>query len=310
MPDSMTMARFSLSQQHPITLGWADERVRLAALARDHDNDVMLSTDLGVARIRRDRFAPGRPVEVMLNRWVTVGPDLEAMLSMRYEGGDPDLPFVDASVLSRAVTASDLDGLAEAARREFGELDPDYLRIWSAEPTDQFPGTWPDKRFLAAPLCDLRDRPVPAELCLRPTADLAHYAEARRAYAAVDAEFPDHRRQAALAAPGRLAELLDASHLFDVRLDDHWVGYVGVRAEGLLGLPGFTVQELVLSEAARGQGRGRHLSTLLARTLPGDREVLIGTIHQANTSSLRAAVAAGRHDVGGWFALPLTRPVA
>ena len=304
LPDTTTLARFTLSQQHPLTFAWADDQSRLAALAHDHEEDILLATDAGVATIRRDRFAPDRPIEVMLNRWLAVAADLEVMLSMRYEGGDPSLPFVDASVLSRAVTPADLPSLASAARTCFGDLDPAYLRIWSAEPADRFPGVGPDKRFLAAPLPELRSAPVPEELRLSPATDLAHYPDAVAAYAAVDARHPDHRRQAALQDRDDLAATLEQGLLFDVLADGRWVGYVAAGRRGKLGLPGFTVHELILAESARGAGLGRHLSTLLARALPGN-DVLIGTIHLSNVAAQRAAHAAGRHDVGGWFDLPL-----
>ncbi|MFC7622893.1 hypothetical protein [Microlunatus sp. GCM10028923] len=305
LPDPMTLARFSLAQQHPITSGWADDQVRLAGLAVEHEDDLMLATDLEVATLRRDRFAPDRPIEVMLNRWLPATPDLMVMLSMRYEGGDPRLPFVDASALSRAVTVDDLDPLTKAARQTFGDLNPLYLRIWSAEDHDHFPGAAGDKRFLAAPLRRLRDADVPDGLRLQPATALDHYAEAEAAYAAVDARFPHHPRQARIADRDRLQALIKAGLLFDVVADDAWIGYVGVAAEGKLGLPGYTVQEIVLNEAARGRRRGGALSTLLARTLPGDDQVLIGTIHADNVGSRRGALAAGRIDIGGWFDVPL-----
>lgn len=305
IPDPMTLARFSLAQQHPITADWADDQVRLAGLAADHEDDLMLATDLEVATIRRDRFAPGRPIEVMLNRWLPATPDLMVMLSMRYEGGDPSLPFVDASVLSRAATADDLEPLAAAARECFGDLNPLYLRVWSAEAHDHFPGTAGDKRFLAAPLRLLRDADVPEGLRLQAATDLDHYAEAEAAYAAVDARFPNHPRQAAIASRDRLEKLIEPGLLFDVIADDAWIGYAAVYADGALGLAGYTVSELILTEAGRGRGHGRSLSTLLARTLSGDDEVLIGTIHADNVGSRRGALAAGRIDIGGWFDVPL-----
>ncbi len=309
IPDTMTLARFTLARQHPITVDWVAESVRLAELARDHEDDVMLATDLGVATVRRDRFAPGRPVEVMLNRWLAATAGLEVMLSMRYEGGDVRLPFVDASVLSRSVTPEDLGPLAEAALACFGELRPGYLRVWSAAAPDHFPGAGSDKRFLAAPLRDLRAGPVPERLRLGRATDLDHYAEARAAYAAVDADHPDHRRQASLQDREDLAEVLEAGLLFDVLADDHWSGYVAATATSKLGLPGFTVHELILTESARGAGFGRSLTTLLARALPGnDSQVLTGTIHLDNTGARRAALAAGRLDVGGWFQVPLSDP--
>lgn len=305
LPSATELARFSLAQQHPLTREWANEEVRLAELTDDHNEDVLLATDLEIATIRRDRFAPGRPIELLLNRWVAATPDLDVMISMRYEGGDPGLPFVDASVLSRAVTAADLAPLADVSRACFGTLGPTYLRVWSAEPRNAFPDVLPDKRFLAAPLRDLRSPSVPEGLQLHRATGLAHYVEARSAYAAVDASFPEHPRQASLADQAKLAAALDAGLLFDVLADDQWIGYVAAKAEGKLGLPGFTIQELVLTENGRGNGRGRYLSTLLARGLPGDEDVLVGTVHQNNAAAQRAARAAGRHDIGGWFGVQL-----
>ncbi|HEY6738618.1 MAG TPA: hypothetical protein VI076_07180 [Actinopolymorphaceae bacterium] len=46
-----------------------------------------------------------------------------------------------------------------------------------------------------------------------------------------------------------------------------------------LGMPGYVVRELILTSHGRGRGYGPHLTTLLARALPDDGRVLIGTIH-------------------------------
>ena len=51
---------------------------------------------------------------------------------------------------------------------------------------------------------------------------------------------------------------------------------------------------------------GPALTTLLARALPGsDDQVLVDTIHLDNVGARRAALAAGRVDVGGWFQVRL-----
>lgn len=305
LPDAGTLAALTLAQQHPLTRVWAGDESRLAALADDHDEDLMLAVDLSVARLRRDRFASGHPVELLLNRWLPVGDDLEAMLSMRYEGGDLRYPFVDASVLSRSVTTADFARLADAARFCFGVLGPLRLRIWSAEPAGRFPGTISDQRFLAAPLSDLRSNTSPPDLTLRPAVNLAHYDNARAAYRSVDRSHPNHPRQAAIQDRESLEQSRQAGLLFDVLLGQDWAGYAAILPKGMLGLPGFTVQELILAEHARGRGLGRHLSTLLARIAPDDEGVLIGTIHRDNLGSLGAASDAGRHDVGGSFYIPL-----
>ena len=71
------------------------------------------------------------------------------------------------------------------------------------------------------------------------------------------------------------------------------------------GMRGFIVVELLIDDTYRGQGYGRHMSTLLANALPGDDLFLIGTIHRHNTAAYHAALSAGRIDVGGEIVIPL-----
>lgn len=306
VPDARVLAGYLLDQQHPLTQNWASPADRLDALARELVADITMMSDLDFATWRRDLFAPELPAEVMLNRWVTVADDLRAMLSMRYEGGDLDLPFVQATVLSRAVdSVAALHALAAAALAVYGVLGPHYLRVWSAKPANHFPATRQDKRFLAAPLDRLRRAPLPPGLRASPTADLARYDQVYEAYEAVDVEHPHHSRQAAIETRDALEESRQSGTLFDVLIDDAWSGYIAATAGGRLGLPGFTIQELVLVESARGRSLGRYLSPLLARALPDSHGVLIGTVHHDNIGARRAALNAGRIDVGGWSTVTL-----
>ncbi len=230
------------------------------------------------------------------------------MLSIRYEGLDVSKPFVDATVTSRPLTESDFDAMVAAALEAYGSLQPRYVRIWSREPFGTFARAGADKRFVAAPLTDLRTSTEPPDdLELVTSTDLRHYDDARAAYDAVDEAHPDHRDQAQLQSRESFEDCLEEGELFDVTVGGAWAGYVAVAAEGeTLGLPAYVVQELVLAERARGRGLGRYLATLLARALPeaGDVSVLLGTVHQDNHGALSAALEGGRVDVGGWLQLP------
>jgi GNAT superfamily N-acetyltransferase len=145
---------------------------------------------------------------------------------------------------------------------------------------------------------------TPVRLSLRVTTDLAHYDDACAAYAAVDRLHPQHRSQAAVEPLDDLEELRRAGTLFDVLLDDEWSGYVAAERGHRLGLDGYKIAELILTEAARGRGHGRYLTSLLARELVTGgsdlRTVIIGTIHNDNLGARHAAQRAGRLDVGGW----------
>ncbi|WP_216317930.1 hypothetical protein [Deinococcus aestuarii] len=309
LPTAADLATFSLAAQHPLTRSWADDPTRLALLAEEHAFDLQLATDLDLAGQRAEFLNVGQPPEAFLNRWGEVGPDLSAMLSIRFEGLDREKPFVDASVTSRPLKASDLPALASAGLDVYGAFRPGRLRVWSAAPLDgwtaEVPGTRPDRRVLAAPLAELREREVPDDLTLLPTRDLTRYAHAVAAYAAVDVAHPEHIEQARVMEEEALQEVIEARTMFDVLWKGRWSGYVGALPKPKYGFPAYSVQELLLAPHARGHGLGPHLSTLLARHLPDDGRVLSGTIHGENLGARRAALRAGRHDVGGWTWVPL-----
>ena len=309
VPSARQLAEYTLEAQHPLTRRWVDDATRLDLLTRQHEQlDILLATDLDIAATRVAKFAPGLPPETMLNRWVPIRHDLHALLSMRYEGGDPTKPFVDASWLSRPLRAGDLPDLAAAAREVFGLHQPRYLRLWSAEPVGWIPGTDPDRRFLAAPIELLQPRDVPRGLALVQARNLEHYGDAERAYGAVDSEHPSHVRQAALQSRVALEESVEAGLVFDVTVDGTWAGYAAALAAGQdsLGLPAYVVQDLILAPEFRGRAYGSHLSTLLAQALPDPSRILIGTIHADNRGAIQSATRAGRKDVGGWLQYQFT----
>ena len=306
IPSAEELARWTLERQHPLTRAWVDDARRLAILAEEHAAlDILLAEDLDIAAQRAHRLAPGKPAESMLNRWVAVSNDLHAMFSMRFENLDPARPFVDATPMSRSPEPPDLPALVAAAQEYYGIHHPMYVRLWSAAP--DVDGTVPDRRFLAAPIRELRPQDVPPGLALRPAKSVDHYDEARRAYAAVDADHPDHAEQAILQDHDDLQDAADEGLLFDVTVYDEWAGYAAavIKPDDALGLPAYVVRELVLAPEHRGHGYGPHLSTLLAQALPDPTRILVGTIHQANRSARTAALTAGRHDIGGWLQLPL-----
>ena len=307
VPSAPELARFSLPCQHGFTRRWVDDQARLANLAQAYEFDVRLATDLELAAQRAQRMDVGHPADAFLNRWTTVSADLQAMFSIRFEGLDPDKPFVDATVLSRRFTADDLPALARVGHEGYGRFEPRYLRLWSAAQADAHPGTDRDRRFLAAPLADLAARQhLPAGLTLAPAKDLSRYEDAVAAYASVDETHRDHPAQASIQPAGDLAESIEAGTLFDVLVDGEWAGYVGATRDGGadMGMDAYVVQEIILGPAYRGRRYGSHLTTLLAQRLPDRHRVLVGTIHADNRGALNAALDAGRYDVGGWVQVP------
>lgn len=307
LPTASALARLSLAAQHPASLAWCSEGQRLTNFADEHAFDLQLATDLELAAVRAQRMNPAQPPEAFLNQWLPVLPDLEALLSIRFEGANPGKPFVDASVTSRPVLAADLPALAALAQRTYAGFGPQRLRFWSAALAGAFAGTRPDLRVLAAPLADLQRRPTPPELSLRPTLDTSQLEAAREAYADVDRLHPAHSGQARLLSEEDLLETIEAGTMFDVLYRGKWAGYVGALPKPKHGLNAYSVQELILSSACRGRGYGAALTTLLAQALPESGRVLLGTVHADNRGARQAALQAGRTDIGGWSWLPLLR---
>ncbi|GGK89869.1 hypothetical protein [Deinococcus radiotolerans] len=305
LPSAADLAAFTLEAQHPATHDWLDRAVRLQNLTGEHEFDLQLATDLDLAAQRAEFLNAGPDAPAYLNRWAPVTSDLHAMLSIRFKGLDVTKPFVDVSVTSRPVTRADLPALAEAARA-YADFQPPRLRFWSAAPMTDWPDLDPDRRVLAAPVVDLSSHPVPDGLSLTPTSNTTRYADAQVAYAEVDAAHPHHTNEARLLSSDDLQECIDAGTMFDVHWRGEWAGYAGTLAYPQLGLDAQVVQELLLTPHARGQGLGAALSTLLTRHLPDAGQVLSGTIHGRNRGALGAATRAGRHDVGGWWWVPLT----
>ncbi len=304
LPTAAELAAFTLEAQHPVTHGWLDYAARLGHLTEEHEFDLQLATDLDLAAQRAEFLNAGPAAPAYLNVWTPVTPDLHAMLSIRFLGLDVTKPFVDVSVTSRPVTRADLPALADAAR-VYAPFHPPRLRFWSAAPMGDWADLDPDRRVLAAPVGELRGHPVPDDLILTPTADASRHADAQAAYDAVDAAHPHHPHEARLLSAEDLQECIDAGTMFDVHWRGAWAGYAGTLAHPQLGLDAQVVQELLLAPHARAHGLGAALSTLLARHLPDPAQVLSGTIHGRNRGALNAAARAGRHDVGGWWWVPL-----
>jgi L-amino acid N-acyltransferase YncA len=311
LPNAQELALYTLAAQHPITRTWVPDAERVQRLAENHELDVLLAVDTDIAARRAARFAPHLPPKALLNRWVEVSDDLDAMMSIRFEGEDAKKPFVDSTPLSRAVTHADLPALANVAQKSFARLRPLYIRLWSAESAGYFEECNPDKRFMAGKVEALVQgfMPVPSALVLRPVSSVVNYEHARHAYAAMRNLHPEHAGQASLQSEDDLRESAEAGLLFEVLVDGRWAGYVSATCNSdSLGLPGYVVQELILAPEHRGRGYGRYLTTLLARALPNSEAVLVGTIHADNKGAMQSALSAGRVDVGGWFqvAIPWT----
>lgn len=250
---------------------------------------------------------PGATDRDYLDRWLPMSDDLSVLAGPRFRDRDPDMPFVGIVGGSRAITESDLPALRRAVQAEFSLFSPRYLVVWSGVPAGAWAGTGADNRLLVGSLGTLRQRRTSPELTVQALTDLAFYDDYLAMYAEHGKLYPEHRKQARTQPEADFRELIADGTAWSVVVDGIQGGVVAARPDVASGYRGWTVVELVLAPRFCGRGLGSQLSTLLARSLPdsGGR-FLFGTIHHANLGAYRAAIAAGRQDVGGEVVVPLT----
>lgn len=293
---------------HPWVRDNVSPAVRRSALAEELG--FWLDTaaqDLDYARAYA-RAAPqsGAPASAYLDRWLTLDSGGHVLAGPRYWGRDPDLPFMGVSGSDRPLLLEDRGGLVRIAKASFAAFRPGFVIVWSAAAPAEWPGTRPEMRQVVGKLHDLRQRPTPPELSTTPRRDTAFYDRYQQIHEQHVAEHPAHARHARLETRADLAELADQGLLHDVLVDEEWAGIVAAEPGSKHGVRGATVVELLLDPLRRRRGYGRHLSVLLARALPlPDHQCLLGTIHADNTPAYRAALAAGRVDVGGEIRIPV-----
>jgi len=244
-----------------------------------------------------------------------------ALAGIRFLGADPARPFVE---LLRA--AGPLEDpvvrrlVARRAANAFAVFAPPRVRLFRWEDSAR-PGGWGarDLRIVAAPIAAVAatpsvERAQEDALEVVPTDAVAWYDDYLEAYADVRARRPEIRDVAAPESRESLESCRDEGMLFELRVDGTWAGVAAVRAASMRGLGGALVVEVLLRTEARGRRLGgvihrRVAEHLLAHPPAGMPEVaepcLFGTIGASNVASLRAATAAGRRDLGGWWFLPV-----
>jgi GNAT superfamily N-acetyltransferase len=283
----------------------ADRRAALASELRWWLD--VAAGDLEFAATFRDA-APdvGQPASAYLHRWLPLRTGGTVLVGIRYLGMDPDLPFVGVAGADRVLGQHDLDALRTLAVEQFSAFRPRFVMLETADPAGAWAGTRPERRRLAGELGQLRRRPVPDRLQAVARHDVDHherYVEVWRSEWRAD---PARRRWGRPESRDDLQALADQGLLLDLLVDGAWAGVLAAEPAVRWGVRGATVVELLLDPAFRGQGLGAHLSTLLARALPlPDEQLLLGEVHADNRPAYRAALAAGRVDVGGEVVVPL-----
>lgn len=254
---------------------------------------------------------PGATVGDFKNRWLALPGVGRALVGIRFKGLDPDRPFVDVVVTTRALeTTAQFRGLVEALGRRFAVFAPRHVRVFVpshlALELAPFVGRaeW-EQRYLAAPIADMLRLPRPAgyeRVTLAAPPSLDFYPRYVAAHEEVYALRPAHREYARPEARDDLAAYVDDGTLFEVFVDGRWAGVVAGGRAVEQGMRGFIVAEIVLTGTFRGRGLGAAVQRHFAEVLPHHTgDVLMGTIHSRNAAAVATAKRCGRADIGGYL---------
>lgn len=312
--DQLAEARIAWTS--PTIRSWYDGHALRRSLraAMSEELDRLDNADFG--REFRDGLGIGAPEEPLdwANRWLDLHDGGWAVAGIRFRGRDAARPFVDVVATTTTPTPEGLAEVAAVVVPAFRAFAPVCLRVDAPDGPALVEDLRGDPRFertcavdmhVVAGLVDpLREHPRVAaypRVSLRvgdPHALAPRVAEIYR-------ELADHEPEVETWANPEdvesLSECAGEGLLFEVLVDGTPAGVVATLRHDDHGMTGFSVQEICLDAAHRGQRLApaavqRMVDELPAR--PGD--TLWGTIDPGNAPSLRSALSIGRTLVGGY----------
>lgn len=273
----------------------------------------------------RDAVGIGGPLDPLAwaNRRLELPDGGWAETGIRYRSLDVTRPFVDVIATTADPTPDGLAAVAAAVTPAYADLHPLCLRVDAPDAPALVEQLTADPRFgprcvvdmhvVAAPVDTLRVHARATaydSVTVRPGAPEPLALRVAEIYAELATQEPELARWARPEDLDSLTECADEGLLFEVLVDGAPAGVVAGLRYDAHAMAGFSVQELCLDRAHRGRRLAPAAVQRLLEELPADPgDVLWGTIHPANTPSLRNALSIGRALVGGFvFVTPAGSP--
>ncbi|MDQ2850744.1 MAG: GNAT family N-acetyltransferase [Actinomycetota bacterium] len=158
-----------------------------------------------------------------------------------------------------------------------------------------------DMHVLAGMLTDLNGRALPRsyrDVSLSPGDPVLAADRAGTIYNELAQQNPETALWATPENADALKECAEEGLLFEVEISGTPAGVVAAVRYDAHGMRGFSIEELCLDQHHRGSGHAQAVLRHLVERLPqAAGDVLWGTIHPANTPSLRNALSMGRRQV-------------
>ncbi len=226
-----------------------------------------------------------------------------AWTHIRFRGGEIERPFIDLrSSLNLPSSSVDFTAFVELLRDKYAVFRPKHLRLFLPDRSTLEPlpeGAFWEKRYLAAPVSELRKKPMLERVEVRPLSD-GFYIRYLEVYRELQAAWPEHAEYAGVQDESDFQETDGAA--LEVWVDSEYAGLVAASRAVEQGLCGFVVDEVTLSSTFRGQGLGPSALRGLVEHLPAlEGAVLFGTVDVRNLPAYRSALRSDRVDVGGYL---------
>ncbi len=312
--DDMVEARLGWTSD--VIRSWYPEADLRRQLRAALTTEASWTGDVTFGREYREGVGLDAPVDPLdwANRRIELPDSGWAVTGIRFRARDVTRPFVDVIATTAAATVDGLALVVEAVAPAYDAFAPLCFRVDAPDPAALLDRLGRDSRFghasavdmhvVAGQVAEIRTHPrTPSyeRVSLR-AGDPAPLAERVSAiYAELAEREPELATWAAPEGLDSLTQCAEEGLLFEVLADGSPAGVVASVRDDAHGMAGFSMEEVCLDLAHRGQHLAAPTVQRLVDELPArPRDVLWGTIHPANAPSLRNALSVGRVQVGGY----------
>ncbi|MBA2662563.1 MAG: GNAT family N-acetyltransferase [Bradymonadaceae bacterium] len=287
---------------------WLGERAHAQALEQDFFRTMRFRTDPeSILRYATLCPLPGVPTAAYSLRECHLPGAATVLAGIHFYAMDLTRPFVGVLAQSRDLSLDETLLASEILADQFAVFSPGAVQWWCAcaqEDLRTLPGATGDQRLLIGHIEEIRQStppPSPLALTLSPDPDASSYARYTELYDAFLAAHPTWRDRLEKSDLDDYLTCAQAGGLFTLEIDGHTAGIIAARPGTLRGLPGWEMVDEILDQSYRGQGLAAPMQHAFFQQLDTQTHPLVlGTIDDANTPSLRTALRVGRHDAGGW----------
>lgn len=242
---------------------------------------------------------------------LAVDPFGSVVAGIRHIGGNPDEPFINIWPSFLIQSIDDLEQVKRAILPSFKVFKPKCLSFW-LKPSSKIAQEveaiiTPSLRVVAGDIEDTCNSPVGDvhNVSLSRIKDQEYWQWYQNLYQVFHKEYPDLKPWVPVNDCETMTRSLEQELLFSIDIDHKRVGLIAAEYEGLLGLSGIYINEIVLDKDFKGYGYAKIAQRLFLEEMRGRANVVWGTIDTRNIASTKTALRVGRKPCRNEYFLPI-----